>query len=345
MRIGIQAPYAGRFADTVEEIVDLERLGLDTVSVAEAYTFDAVSQLGYLAARTSTVTIASGILPIFTRTPALIAMTAAGLDHVSDGRFVLGIGASGPQVVEGFHGVLYDAPVGRIREIIEICRTVWRREPLDFHGRFYDAPLPQGAGTGTGKPIKLINHPLRDRIPVLVAGTGPRSVELAAEVADGWEPIFFHPDRAKGVWGDPLARGKARRSTDLADLDIVVRMPVAVGDDVEHLLERERPRLALYIGGMGARGRNFYNDLACRYGYEDAAREIQDLYLDGRREEAAAAVPADLLRSTTLVGSKAYVADRLAAFAAAGVTTINVMALDDTRDGRRAAVEALLSLA
>lgn len=344
VKIGIQAPYAGRFADTVGEIVELEKVGLDAVSVAEAYTFDAPSQLGFLAARTSTVTIASGILPIYSRTPALIAMTAAGLDHVSDGRFVLGLGASGPQVIEGFHGIVYDSPVARTREVIEICRTVWRREPLDHHGRFYDAPLPAGVGSGTGKPIKLINHPLRESIPVMIAGTGPRNVELAAEVANAWEPIFFHPERARDVWGEALGAGRSKRDASLGELQIVVRVPVAVGDDIDGLLERERPRLALYLGGMGSRGKNFYNDLACRYGYEAEAALVQDLYLSGKRREAEAAVPEDLLRATALVGSRGHVAERLAAFAEAGVTTINVLALEDTREGRRAAVESLLDL-
>lgn len=344
MKIGIQAPYTGLFADTVDELVELEAIGLDVVSVSEAYTFDAVSQLGFLAARTSTLTIASGILPIYSRTPALIAMTAAGLDHVSDGRFLLGLGASGPQVIEGFHGVVYDAPVARTREIIEVCRTVWRREPLDHHGRYYDAPLPRGTGSGLGKPIKLINHPLREHIPVMIAGTGPRNVELAAEIADAWEPIFFIPERADAAWRDALASGRSRRDPILNDLEIVTRVPVAVGENADELLDLERPRLALYIGGMGVRGKNFYHDLACRYGFESAADEIQNLYLAGKRAEAAAAVPVDLLRATTLVGPRRHVAERLAAFADAGVTTINVMALDDTRGGRHAAIEALLEL-
>jgi F420-dependent oxidoreductase-like protein len=345
MQIGIQVPYNGRFADAVDEVVELESVGLDIAFVAEAYSFDAVSQLGYLAARTTRVQIASGILPIYSRTPALIAMTAAGLDHVSDGRFMLGLGASGPQVVEGLHGVVYDAPVARTREIVEICRKVWRREPLAYEGAHYTVPLPADRGTGLGKPLKLINHPQRADIPVLIAGTGPKNVELAAELAQAWEPIFFHPERAEMVWGDSLAVGKARRAAELGDLQIIINAPVAIGDNADELLDRARPQLALYIGGMGARGRNFYNDLACRYGYEAAAAEIQDLYLAGMKREAEAAVPDELVRATTLIGPAGYIKERLAAYAEAGVTTINVQSVNDTREARRASVEALLALA
>jgi F420-dependent oxidoreductase-like protein len=345
MRIGMQVPHSGRFAEAVDEIVDLESAGLDIAFVAEAYSFDAVSQLGFLAARTSRVQLASGILPIYSRTPALVAMTAAGLDQVSDGRFMLGLGASGPQVVEGFHGVAYDAPIQRTREIVDICRQVWRREPLAYDGEHYTVPLPADRGTGLGKPLKLINHPLRADIPVLIAGTGPKNVELAAEIAQAWQPIFFHPERAARVWTEPLAAGKGRRAAELGDLEIIINVPVAVGDDAEDLIERARPQLALYIGGMGARGRNFYNDLARRYGYEAAAAEIQDLYLAGKKREAEAAVPDELIRATTLIGPAGYVKERLSAFAEAGVTTINVQSVQDTREARLASVEALLALA
>src|ERR1700730_6246045 len=196
MRIGMFLSYAGGFAETVADLADYERAGLDIVFVPEAYSFDAVSQLGYIAAKTSRLQIASGILQLYTRTPTLTAMTAAGLDYVSDGRFSLGIGASGPQVIEGWHGVPYDAPLGRTREIIEICRKVWARERLQHEGRYYQIPLPPGRATGVGKPLKLINHPVRDHIPVILAAIGPKNVELAAELAEGWEPIFYMPDRA-----------------------------------------------------------------------------------------------------------------------------------------------------
>src|SRR5580700_4335323 len=199
MRIGIFLNYAGGFAETVVELADYEKAGLDIVFVPEVYSFDAVSQLGYLAARTDRVQLASGILQIYSRTPALTAMTAAGLDYVSGGRFVLGLGASGPQVIEGWHGVPYDAPIGRTRELIEICRMVWRRERLEYHGRHYTIPLPADQGTGLGKPLKLINHPVRDRIPIVVAALGPKNVAMAAELAEGWEPIFYLPERAADV--------------------------------------------------------------------------------------------------------------------------------------------------
>jgi F420-dependent oxidoreductase-like protein len=344
MQIGIAAPYDSRFLDTVDEIVDLERAGLDIVHVAEAYSFDAVSQLGFLAARTERVQLASGILPIYSRTPALTAMTAAGLDYVSGGRFTLGIGASGPQVVEGFHGVPYDAPLQRTREVIEICRQVWRRERLVHDGRRYQIPLPPERGTGLGKPLKLIGQPVRAQIPVLVAAIGPKNVALAAELAQVWEPFLFHPERAGAVWGDALAEGTAKRDPALGPLEVAVGVPVAVGDDADALMQRARPQLALYIGGMGARGRNFYNDLVRRYGYEQEAATIQDLYLAGRKAEAEAAVPEDLLRAVTLVGPEGHVAQRLAAYAEAGVTAVTVISLDDTRAGRRASVEALLRL-
>jgi F420-dependent oxidoreductase-like protein len=345
VRIGIQASYAGGFEQTAAEIRDLEAAGLDVAMCAEVYTFDAVSQLGYLAAVTDRVELMSGILPIYSRTPALTAMTAAGLDFVSGGRFTLGLGASGPQVIEGWHGVPYDAPLQRTREIVEICRQVWRRDRLVHDGPKYTVPLPADQGTGLGKPLKLINTPVRERIPVLLAAIGPKNVELAAEIAEKWEPIFFHPERAADVWGPSLAAGRAKRDRELGELDIVTGVPVAIGDDVEHLIDAVRPGLALYVGGMGARGRNFYNDLACRYGYEAEARTIQDLYLDGRKDEAAAAVPEDLVRATSLIGPESFVAERIAAFAEAGVTTLNVQPLDGSRESRLRTVETMRRLA
>ena len=240
MRIGMALNYAGGFAETVAELGDYEKAGLDIVFVPEAYTFDAVSQLGYIAARTQRLEIASGILQLYTRTPTLTAMTAAGLDYVSGGRFTLGIGASGPQVIEGWHGVPYDAPVGRTREIIEICRMVWRRERLEHTGKHYTIPLPADRGTGLGKPLKLINRPVRERIPIVVAALGPKNVELAAELAEGWEPIFYFPERAAQVWDAPLAAGKARRDPSLPPLDVVAQAPLAIGDDVSGYLELGR---------------------------------------------------------------------------------------------------------
>ncbi len=345
MRVGMMLNYAGGFAETVSELADFERAGLQIVFVPEAYSFDAVSQLGFIAARTEALEVASGILPIYSRTPALTAMTAAGLDYVSGGRFTLGLGTSGPQVIEGWHGVPYDAPIGRTRELIEICRMVWRRDRLDYHGKHYELPLPAGQGTGLGKPLKLINHPVRERIPVVIAALGPKNVALAAELAEGWQPIFYFPERAGLTWDAALAVGAARRDPQLPPLDVIAAAPLAIGDDVTHLRDLTRPLFALYIGGMGARGKNFYYDLACRYGYEDEAGRIQDAYLAGRKDDAAALVPAELAEKTSLIGPLGYVKERLAAYREAGVTTLNVTALGASHARRVKDIETVRELA
>jgi F420-dependent oxidoreductase-like protein len=346
MRVGMMLNYSGGFTETVSELADFERAGLQIVFVPEAYSFDAVSQLGFIAARTSTVEIASGIFQLYSRTPALTAMTAAGLDYVSGGRFTLGIGASGPQVIEGWHGVPYNAPVGRTREIIEICRMVWRRERVEYHGRHYTLPLPADQGTGLGKPLKLINRPVRERIPIVVAALGPKNVALAAELAEGWQPIFYFPEKAGLTWDAALAEGAAKRDTaTLGPLDVIAAAPLAIGDDVTHLRDLMRPALALYIGGMGARGKNFYHDLACRYGYEREADLIQDAYLAGRKDEAAALVPAELVEKTSLIGPLGYVKERLAVYREAGVTTLNVTALSPTHERRVSDIETIRTLA
>ena len=348
MRIGMSLNYAGGFAATVAELGDYEKAGLDIVFVPEAYSFDAVSQLGFIAARTQRLEIASGILQLYTRTPTLTAMTAAGLDYVSGGRFTLGIGASGPQVIEGWHGVPYDAPVGRTREIIEICRQVWRRERLEHAGRHYTIPLPPDQGTGLGKSLKLINRPVRERIPIVVAALGPKNVELAAELAEGWEPIFYFPEKAQQAWGPPLAAGRAKRDPALPPLDVVAQAPLAIGDDVAGYLELGRPFLALYIGGMGPHrdnGRNFYYELAVRFGFEEAASRCQDAYLAGRKDEAAALVPAELLAGMSLVGPEGHVAERLAALKESGVTTLNVTPLAETHADRVRLIELVRDLA
>jgi F420-dependent oxidoreductase-like protein len=293
--------------------------------VAEAYGFDAATRLGYLAARTKRVELASGILPIYSRTPVLLAQTAAGLDEISNGRAILGLGASGPQVIEGWHGVPYDRPVQRTREIIEICRMVWRRQEVRYEGRAFTLPLSNGQGTGLGKALKILTHPVRDRIPIWIASMGERSVELTAELAEGWLPIFFVPEKADQVWGKALARGSAKRSSDLGPLDIAAGGPLAIGEGLEGLRELARPQLALYIGGMGAREKNFYNDLARLYGYEQEALSIQDLYLSGQKKAAEAAVPSSLLDDLSLIGPEGYVKDRIAAFKAAGVSMLDVI--------------------
>jgi len=283
--------------------------------------------MGYLAAVTETVEIASGILPIYTRTPTLIAMTSAGLDEISGGRFVLGLGASGPQVIEGFHGVAYDAPLQRTREIVEICRAVWKREePLVHDGKKYQLPLPEGKGTGLGKPLKIITHPTRSDIPIHVASLGPKNVALTAEIANGWLPILFHPERAGDVWGADIEAGTAKRSADLPPLDIAAGGLLAIGpeDEVGMFRDFSRSMIALYVGGMGAREKNFYNELFQRYGWVDEAKEIQDLFLSGHREEAIAKVPDEYVDLATLAGDPGYVRERIGVYKDIGVTYLNI---------------------
>ncbi len=329
MKLGMQLQYSGGFKESARQVAEYEQAGLDIVWVAEAYGFDAPSFMGYLAATTERVEIAAGILPIYTRTPTLLAMTAAGVDAMTDGRCILGLGASGPQVIEGFHGVPYDAPVGRTREIIEICRQVWKRERVDYQGRYYQVPLAEGEGTGLGKPLKIIAHPVRDRIPIYVASLGPANVRMTAEVADGWLPIFYLPERADEVWGDDQRAGAAKRDPGLGDLSVVAGGIVSITDDPDPILDFGRGMAALYIGGMGARERNFYNQLACRYGYEAEAKRVQDLYLDGKKREAAAEIPREFLELTNLVGPEGWVRERIAAFRESGVSVLNVVPVGD----------------
>ncbi|WP_017581604.1 LLM class F420-dependent oxidoreductase [Nocardiopsis valliformis] len=327
MRISMPLQYAGEPKDAVEQVVELEKAGLDTVWVAEAYGYDSPTLMGYLAARTERVTIGSAILPMYSRTPTLIAMTAAGLDYLSDGRAILGLGASGPQVIEGFHGIPYTKPLGRTRETIEICRKVWAREEhLTHDGKVFQLPLPAERGTGLGKPLKIINHPVRPAIPIFVASLGEKNVEMTAEIADGWLPHLFIPEKAESVWGSFLAKGKAKRNPELGELEISAGGLLAIGEgeDTRKLADFTRPMIALYVGGMGAKGKNFYNTVAQRYGYEEAAEKIQDLYLAGKKEEAAAAVPDEFVELTNLVGPESYVRERVEAFRAAGVTQLNV---------------------
>jgi F420-dependent oxidoreductase-like protein len=345
MRTGIFLSYADGFREAADQVVELEKVGVDIALVAEAYSYDAISQLGYLAAKTSRIELGSGVVPIYSRTPSLLAMTAAGLDYVSDGRFRLGIGTSGPQVVEGFHGVPFDAPLGRTREVVEICRQVWRRENVNYDGKHYQVPLPSDRGTGLGKSLHLINHPVRDRIPITIASLGPKNVELTAEIAEGWQPVFFYPEKADAAFGDALRAGFAKRDPELGPLDVMVSATLAIGDDVEDRLAWAKPQLALYIGGMGARGKNFYHALATRYGFGDVADRIQDLYLAGQKAEAINAVPDDLVRNVSLIGPRGFVKERLAAFAEAGVTTLLVHPLAAEAREQVRYVEELVALA
>ncbi|RFA19073.1 LLM class F420-dependent oxidoreductase [Subtercola boreus] len=344
MRLGVTIDYSEDFAGAAAEAVHFERAGIEVVAVSEAYSFDAVSRLGYLAAITSTATLMSSILPLYSRTPTLLAMTAASLDSLSGGRFELGLGSSGPQVIEGFHGVPFARPLGHLRETVEICRAVWRRERLEHSGQNYTIPLPEGQGTGLGKSLKLINRPFRSGIPVAIAALTPRAVEQTAEIADGWFPMFYHPERAAAAWGDSLAAGSARRDPSLGALDAIVSVPLFIGDDDERMLGAYRERMALYIGGMGAPGANFYNELAVRYGYGGEAERVQELYLAGEKTAAADALPDDLVLATSLIGTEAHVRERLAAFEASGATTLLVQPLAPTAAGRVESIEAVRAM-
>jgi F420-dependent oxidoreductase-like protein len=326
VQLSTQLSYAGGFKEAVELVVKLDQIGLDVAWVPEAYSLDAVSLLGFLAARTSRVQLGSAILPIYSRTPALLAMTAAGLDHLSDGRFLLGLGASGPQVVEGWHGVPYDAPLARTREIVEICRRIWARDgKLVADGPHYPIPLPAERGTGLGRPLKLIADS-STRVPVYLAALGERNVALAAEVAEGWLPLLYLPERAAEAFGHALDAGRARRDPSLPDLDVCAGGIACFGSaaDVREALDTHaRAHAALYIGGMGAPGRNFYNALVCRYGYAEEAAAIQERFLAGRKAEAEALVPLELLELTNLCGSPGFVTERIEAYDRAGVTILD----------------------
>jgi len=322
--------YAGNPRETADQVAELEKAGLDMVWVAEAYGFDSPTLMGYLAAKTERLQIAAGILNVFSRTPGAILQTAAGLDNVSGGRAVLGLGASGPQVIEGFHGVPYDKPLGRTREVIRIVRSGLRREPLQASGIF-TIPLPADQGLGLGKPLKILTKVERDAIPIWVASLGDKNVEMTAELADGWLPILFIPERARDVWGASLDAGTAKRDPELGPLQISAGGMVAIGEgpETKGLLDFLRPMYALYVGGMGARGKNFYNELAQHYGYEKEAKEIQDLYLDGKKDEAAAKVPMEWMEQSNLVGPASYVQERIAAFKEAGVTHLSLVPATD----------------
>ncbi len=343
MKLSMMLMYDGNPRQAADQVVAYEKAGLDTVWVAEAYGFDSPTLMGYLAAKTETVEIGSGILNVFSRTPGALLQTAAGLDNVSAGRAIIGLGASGPQVIEGFHGMPYERPLGRTREVIEVLRQGLRREPLEHQGRSFTLPLPADQGLGLGKPLKLLTKPERPEVPIWVASLGDKNVEMTAEVADGWMPHLFYPEKAAEVWGAPLAAGAAKRSADLGTLQVTAGGVVAIGDDVKGMLDFARPIYALYVGGMGAKGKNFYNDLACQYGYEKEAAEIQDLYLSGKKKEAEALVPQEWLEAGNLVGPESYVKERIAAFAEAGVTHLNVMPASADPAATIAQVKALLA--
>ena len=328
MKLGAGLGVGGRadFQAEVQRIVDMEKAGLDVVSIGEAWGFDAFTRLAYIAAKTERVQLATGIVNVFSRSPSTIAVSAASIDQMSGGRFVLGLGSSGAQVIEGFHGVPFVKPLSRIVDVIGVCRILWRREKVVYSGKALSVPLPPGQGLGVGKPLNVMDYPVRPDIPVWWAALTPKAVETAAEVADGWIPIHLIPEKVGDVWGEGLKAGLARRGEDRLPFDVNVTVNVAIGEDldVEELRDRYRAHLALYVGGMGARGANFYNDMAIAFGFPDEAKAIQDLYLDGKRNEAAAEVPLEWLEKAQLIGPKSYVQERISAYREAGVTVLTV---------------------
>ncbi|HZR95195.1 MAG TPA: LLM class F420-dependent oxidoreductase [Gaiellaceae bacterium] len=320
MKLGLNLGYAPPGTNPAElaGITRLaEQLGYDSVWAAEAWGTDAVSVLAWIGASTSRIKLGSAIMQIPGRSPANTAMTAATLDLMSDGRFILGLGTSGPQVVEGWHGDRWGKPLVKTREYVEIVRTALRREVVEHHGEHYRIPYDGPDATGLGKPLKLMLRPLRADIPIYLAAIGPKNVALAAEIADGWLPIFVDPDRFDAAFGPSLAGAPG-------DFEIAATVSVLVGDDVDALRDSLKPYIALYVGGMGAKGKNFYNSLVSRYGWEAEAAQIQELYLGGRQREAIAAVPDELVDAVALVGPKARIRERLEAWRQTPVTTLVV---------------------
>nr|WP_228454671.1 LLM class F420-dependent oxidoreductase [Streptomyces alkaliphilus] len=341
--MGINLGYwgAGMDADNLTVAREADRLGYAVCWAAEAYGSDAPTVLSRVAAETERIDVGSAILQIPARAPAMTAMTAATLDTLSGGRFRLGLGVSGPQVSEGWYGVRFDKPLARTREYVEIVRRAMSRERLAFEGEHWTLPLPGGPG----KPLKLTVHPVRERIPLYIAAIGPKNLEQTGEIADGVLLIFFAPEHAEETTLRHLRAGRERIGADLTGFDVVPTVPLAVGEDLDALADQFRPYTALYVGGMGSRKQNFYNRLARRMGYEREAEEIQDLYLSGDRDGAAAAVPRELIDSTTLIGPVERIADRMRAYADAGVTTLSIspagFGLEERLASVRAAVTAL----
>jgi F420-dependent oxidoreductase-like protein len=331
MRLGINLGYwgAGNDADNLALAREADRLGYSVVWAAEAYGSDAATVLAWVAAQTERIDVGSAIFQIPGRTPANCAMTAATLDTLSGGRFRLGLGVSGPQVSEGWHGVRFDKPLARTREYVDIVTKALRREKLTYEGEFFTLPLPDGPG----KALTLTVHPVRERIPIYLAAIGPKNLELTGEIADGWLPIFFAPEHA-GDHVSAVARGREKAGRTLEGFDIVPTVPLVFGDDLEACAGPVRAYSALYIGGMGSRDKNFYNQLASRMGYDEAAGRVQDLYLARDYAGAAAAVPFEFIDRTSLIGPPARVQDRLHAYAEAGVTTLTVATYSGTIDER-----------
>ena len=326
MRLGLQLGYDDPFG-AIALAQEADRLGFHSVWTSEAYGTDAVTPMAWIAATTERIAVGSAIMQMPARSPAATAATVATLDILSGGRVLLGLGTSGPQVAEGWHGQPWGKPLTRTREYVGIVRAILRREaPLEHHGEHYDIPYTGPGSTGLGKPLKLIVHPARSDVPVYLAAIGPKNVALAAEIADGWLPIFFSPERAAAVHGPALEEGFALRGGRPAEWDLAPLVPVVLADDVQACRDFLKPMLALYVGGMGARGQNFYTRLAGRYGFEAEASEIQSHYLAGRKQDAAAAVPDALVDEIALVGDRARMGDRLAAWRESGATTLVLQA-------------------
>ncbi|MFE5158742.1 LLM class F420-dependent oxidoreductase [Streptomyces sp. NPDC056697] len=343
MRLGINLGYwgAGMDADNLEVAREADRLGYAVCWAAEAYGSDAATVLAWVAAQTEHIDVGSAIFQIPARTPAMTAMTAATLDTLSGGRFRLGLGVSGPQVSEGWYGTRFDKPLARTREYVEIIRKAMSRERLTHEGQNWTLPLPDGPG----KPLKLTVHPVREYIPLYIAAIGPKNLEQTGEIADGALVLFYAPEHAEATTLGSLRAGREKAGKDLEGFDVVPTVPMALGDDVHALADQFRPYTALYVGGMGSAKQNFYNKLAQRMGYEKEAAEIQEKYLSGDKEGAAAAVPHELIDSTSLLGPVERIADRMQAYAAAGVTTLSLtpagFTLEERLAGLRAGVEAL----
>jgi len=344
VRLGLNLAYWSTGAEAADLLAlarEADRHGFAVAWTAEAYGSDCVSTLAWVAAQTTKIDIGSAIFQIPARTAAMTAMTAASLDTLSGGRFRLGLGVSGPQVSEGWHGVRYDAPLGRTREYVDVVKMALRRERVVYDGKHIQLPLPDGPG----KPLKLIVHPVREHIPVYLAAVGPKNLELCGEIADGWLAIFYSARHA----ADQLAaveRGARTAGKDgLAGFDVVPTVPISIGDDLDACAEPLRGYAALYVGGMGSREKNFYNALARRYGYEEAAQEIQDRYLAKDYAGAMAAVPLDFIDETSLIGPSERIAERMTEYAESGVTTLSLAPTASTLDGRidqlRQAAEAL----
>ena len=330
MRLALNFGLAGTtLTDHTDLVQEADRLGYHSVWTAEAYGNDAVTPLAFYAARTERIRLATGIMQMPARTPAMTAMTAATMADLTGGRFVLGLGLSGPQVVEGWHGEPYGKPLGKTREYVSIVRRALARDRLIHEGDHYRLPYDGADATGLGKALRLTLHPSHD-VPIYLAAIGPRNVALTAEIADGWLPVFYSPERAPGVFRPNLDAGFAAsgEAGKAQRFDVAASAPAVLTDDVEQARWGIKPFLALYIGGMGAKGRNFYYDLACRYGFEEAAEKIQEAYLAKRRADALAAVPDALVDEVSLLGSKEALRDRLDVWRDSGVTTLIVMTHD-----------------